>query len=197
MILKSKQRVAAANAATEGAKIAAGGALTTLESMMAGAIAGSATTVISNPIWVINTRQTVRTEQPSGPGKNGQVQKVKKLSFFETISHVRKTDGIKAFWKGLGPALVLVINPILQYTAYEQLRAWVLDGKRKRGAIMRLSDLEVFLLGALSKLFATGVTYPQIGGCETVRLAGSKLTIYLLPCHSDQKPTTERWEGIQ
>ena len=164
VILTSKNRLAAANAATEGAKIAAGGALTTLESMLAGAIAGSATTMISNPIWVINTRQTIRTQQPapSKQGGSGQVQKVKKLSFFETIAHVKKTDGITAFWKGLGPALVLVINPILQYTAYEQLRALVLDGKRKRGAIVRLSDLEVFFLGALSKLFATGLTYPQI-----------------------------------
>ncbi|PWN33529.1 mitochondrial carrier [Meira miltonrushii] len=162
VILTSKNRLAAANAATEGAKIAAGGALTTLESMLAGAIAGSATTCISNPIWVINTRQTIRTQQPAPSKQGGQVQKTKKLSFFETIAHVKKTDGITAFWKGLGPALVLVINPILQYTAYEQLRALVLDGKRKRGAIARLSDIEVFLLGALSKLFATGLTYPQI-----------------------------------
>ncbi|MCO5589671.1 hypothetical protein L7F22_043639 [Adiantum nelumboides] len=162
VILTSKNRLAAANAATEGAKIAAGGALTTLESMLSGAIAGSATTIISNPIWVINTRQTIRTQQPAPTKQGGQVQKVKKLSFLETIAHVKKTDGITAFWKGLGPALVLVINPILQYTAYEQLRALVLEGKRKRGAIVRLSDLEVFLLGALSKLFATGLTYPQI-----------------------------------
>lgn len=41
MILTSKQRIAAANAASEGAKIAAGGALSTLESMLAGAIAGT------------------------------------------------------------------------------------------------------------------------------------------------------------
>lgn len=160
VILTSKQRIAAANAVTEGAKIAAGGALSTAESMLAGAIAGSATTMISNPIWVINTRQTVRA--PAQRTVNGKQPVVKKLSFFGTIKHVYNTDGLKAFWKGLGPALVLVINPILQYTAYEQLRSLVLEGKRKRNAPIRLSDLEVFLLGALSKLFATGITYPQI-----------------------------------
>ena len=33
--------------------------LSTLESMLAGLIAGSATTVISNPIWVVQTTQAV------------------------------------------------------------------------------------------------------------------------------------------
>ncbi|CAZ81615.1 unnamed protein product [Tuber melanosporum] len=34
--------------------------LTTLESMAAGALAGSATVLITNPIWVVNTRMTAR-----------------------------------------------------------------------------------------------------------------------------------------
>lgn len=160
VILTSKSRIAAANAATEAAKIAAGGALTTAESMLAGAIAGSATTLISNPIWVVNTRQTVRVNDED---TDGGKKVVKKLSFVETIQSVLKTDGIGAFWKGIGPALVLVINPILQYTAFERLRAIVLERKRKRNVALRLSDFEVFILGALSKLFATGITYPQIG----------------------------------
>lgn len=40
VILRSKRRLAAQAAQTEGDMIAAGGALSTLESMMAGAIAG-------------------------------------------------------------------------------------------------------------------------------------------------------------
>lgn len=136
--------------------------------MLAGAIAGSATTIISNPIWVISTRQTIRSSSSTtssstaGPSKKPAVP-VKKLGFVQTIQHIMKNDGITAFWKGLGPSLVLVINPILQYTAFERLRSMVLDGKKKRGALPKLNDLEVFLLGALSKLFATGLTYPQIG----------------------------------
>lgn len=168
VILTSKSRVVAANATTQAATIAAGGALTTLESMLAGAIAGSATTIISNPIWVISTRQTVRVAPPaSTPGPSSKpAAPVKKLGFVQTIQHILKTDGITAFWKGLGPSLVLVINPILQYTAFERLRSTVLEGKKKRGAIPRLNDFEVFLLGALSKLLATGLTYPQIGECD-------------------------------
>ncbi len=34
--------------------------LTTIESMIAGAIAGSATVILTNPIWVVNTRITTK-----------------------------------------------------------------------------------------------------------------------------------------
>ncbi|CEH12406.1 mitochondrial carrier [Ceraceosorus bombacis] len=174
-ILVSKQRVVAANTSNPAAAIAAGGALSTLESMLAGFIAGSATTIATNPIWVINTRQTVRTdseEAKKAPGhvvqkQNGQAP-VKKMGFIQTANHVLKTDGLAAFWRGLGPALVLVINPILQYTAFEQLKNWLVKSRlarlpeAQRGLGVTLSDLDFFLLGALSKLFATGLTYPQI-----------------------------------
>ncbi len=55
-------------AAFERAAVKAGRAgrkLTTVESMIAGAIAGNATVLITNPIWVVNTRMTARKEAPS------------------------------------------------------------------------------------------------------------------------------------
>lgn len=138
--------------------------------------------MISNPIWVINTRQTVRVSPDSGkplpaggkasPSSSQTLNKaapVKKLSFVQTIQHILRTDGIGAFWRGIGPALVLVINPILQYTAFEQLKNWLVKSRLARlppaqhAAGVKLSDFDFFLLGALSKLFATGLTYPQIG----------------------------------
>lgn len=193
--MTSNSKVAATNATTQAATIAAGGALTTLESMLAGAIAGSATTIISNPIWVISTRQTVRKATPTssaGPSSKPAAP-VKKLGFVETIQHILKTDGVTAFWKGLGPSLVLVINPILQYTAFERLRSAVMDGKKKRGVIPRLNDFEVFLLGALSKLLATGLTYPQIGEC--ICRFNIRLILIIVLIHSHKEQATERCKG--
>lgn len=167
-LLEAKKNATAAQATSAAAKIAAGGALTTLESMLAGALAGSATTVLTNPIWVVNTRQTVRAgENPgSGPGaKNetpGKVVPTKKLSFLQTIKLIIRTDGITGLWRGLGPALFLVINPILQYTAFEQLKNALVNSRLSRGVSASLSDFDMFVLGALSKLFATGLTYPQV-----------------------------------
>jgi solute carrier family 25 (peroxisomal adenine nucleotide transporter), member 17 len=80
----------------------------------------------------------------------------KKLSFVATIVHILNTGGLTAFWRGLGPALVLVANPVLQYTVFEQLKnALVARRKRARGAKNAgalLFDLDFFVLGALSKL---------------------------------------------
>ena len=61
------------------------------------------------------------------------------------------------FWRGLGPALVLVINPIIQYTVFEQLKNILVQIRaaklRSRGTVVAsLSDWDFFLLGAFSKL---------------------------------------------
>ncbi|PWZ00483.1 mitochondrial carrier [Testicularia cyperi] len=178
-ILKSKAKVAAAAATTATATIAQGGALTTFESILAGLIAGTATTVSTNPIWIVNTRQTVRIATPagkeatapsvgagkkptSGPGAGAKNAAVKRLGFIQTMQKIVSDEGLLALWKGLGPALVLVINPVLQYTAFEQLKNWVVKSRLARGGKVALSDWDFFWLGALSKLFATGLTYPQI-----------------------------------
>lgn len=86
-------------------------ALSTPESMLAGLIAGkhlflcvisseaehkprlwssgSATTVISNPIWVVQTSQAVRTM--GGNSSEGTI--VKKLGFFETLKNLLAKEG--------------------------------------------------------------------------------------------------------
>jgi adenine nucleotide transporter 17 len=140
--------------------------LTTVESMIAGAIAGSATVILTNPIWVVNTRMTARknasgadeadaAEQGlAGPGADGR-KKSGKPSTVGTLLSLLRTEVPRALFAGVVPALVLVINPILQYTLFEQLKNMV--EKRRR-----VTPTVAFFLGALGKLFATTVTYPYI-----------------------------------
>jgi len=142
-----------------------GKGLSTFESIMTGLIAGSATTIISNPIWVVQTSQAVHTLNVSSP--NAYQPEEKKLGFIETIQNILAKDGAGAFWRGIGPALVLVINPVLQYTVFEQLKNFLI---KKRTAKLRasglatavaiLSDWDFLVLGAFSKLVATASTYP-------------------------------------
>lgn len=140
-------------------------ALTMLESMLAGVIAGSATTVISNPIWVIQTSQAVRVEPSPSDGRAIP----RRPSVLQIIKAVIAKDGLNGFFRGLGPALVLVINPVLQYTVFEQLKNFLIKRRSlklraggSRIAVAILSDWDFFVLGALSKLVATGSTYPYI-----------------------------------
>ncbi|KAJ5653512.1 hypothetical protein N7490_000515 [Penicillium lividum] len=143
-------------AAFEKAAIQAGRAskkLTTVESMIAGAIAGSATVLITNPIWVINTRMTARkseSEEQSLPGAPKT-----KASTLSTLMDLLRQEGPKALFAGVLPALILVINPILQYTIFEQLKNMV---ERRR----RMTPKDAFYLGALGKILATSITYPYI-----------------------------------
>ena len=66
-----------------------------------------------------------------------------------------REEGPQALFAGVLPALVLVINPILQYTFFEQMKNLLENRKR-------VTPKDVFYLGALGKLFATTLTYPYI-----------------------------------
>ncbi|KAK3705804.1 hypothetical protein LTR37_013111 [Vermiconidia calcicola] len=133
--------------------------LGTLESMAAGALAGSATVLLTNPIWVVNTRMTARkSESNEGalPTKEGQSSESESSpSTIGTLLKIIKQDGFLRLFAGVLPALVLVLNPILQYTIYERLKQ-MLEKRRKVGAV------DSFALGALGKLAATTITYPYI-----------------------------------
>ncbi|KAK6430986.1 hypothetical protein LTR95_012857 [Oleoguttula sp. CCFEE 5521] len=136
--------------------------LSTLESMAAGALAGSATVLITNPIWVVNTRMTARkaeSNDPVLPTKEGDApssaKKGRAPSTISTFLKIIREDGPARLFAGVLPALVLVINPILQYTIFEKLKQ-VLEKRRK------VTATDSFLLGALGKLAATSITYPYI-----------------------------------
>ncbi|KAK0651505.1 mitochondrial carrier domain-containing protein [Cercophora newfieldiana] len=149
----------------EAAAVKAGRAskkLTTAESMIAGALAGSATVILTNPIWVVNTRMTTRKadadeEKSTLPGAdlNNKPAAARKPTTMGTLLTLLKTEGPQALFAGVVPALVLVINPILQYTLFEQMKNRV---EKQR----RITPTVAFFLGALGKLFATSVTYPYI-----------------------------------
>ncbi|KAI1472101.1 mitochondrial carrier [Daldinia caldariorum] len=130
--------------------------LTAVESIIAGAIAGSATVILTNPIWVVNTRMTTRKGQLEAEENTGG-EKKKQPTTLGTLSALLRDEGPQALFRGVVPALVLVINPILQYTLFEQLKN-AYERRRKRN----VTPTVAFFLGAIGKLFATVITYPYI-----------------------------------
>ncbi|KAI9637753.1 mitochondrial carrier domain-containing protein [Dioszegia hungarica] len=155
-------------------------ALSTSEGILAGLVAGSITTLLTNPIWTVQTAQSTKavatTPTAAGAPVAGDAAPVKKtkLSASQAVREIMKQDGLKGFWRGIGPALILVINPVIQYTTFERLVAVLLAYRLKRFGSApttkqqlslgrsSLSDWDMFFLGALSKLAATGTTYPYI-----------------------------------
>ncbi|KAG0328780.1 hypothetical protein BG000_000310, partial [Podila horticola] len=113
--------------------------MSTLESMSAGAVAGAATVMITNPIWVINTRISTR---------NAGEPNSRPMGTIETAREMIKDKGFKSFWQGVAPALIL-------YTVFEKIKA-------KIAKTRALTSFDFFILGAISKLAATSITYPYI-----------------------------------
>jgi adenine nucleotide transporter 17 len=138
--------------------------LTTVESMIAGALAGTATVLMTNPIWVINTRMTTHKKDLNEQVLPG-AKPSKAPSTLGTLLALIRDEGPTRLFSGVMPALVLVINPILQYTVFEQLKN-MLEKKR------RVTPTDAFYLGALGKLLATSITYPYITVKSRMHVAG-------------------------
>lgn len=123
-----------------------GKGLLTLQLMATGAIAGAITCVGLNPFWVANTR--TMTSNLGG----------KSASTFRTLLNIIENDGVGALFAGVFPALVLVANPIIQYTIFEQIKNVIIARNGKRS----FTAVKAFFIGAFGKLVATALTYPYI-----------------------------------
>ncbi|KAJ9089701.1 hypothetical protein DSO57_1010198 [Entomophthora muscae] len=128
--------------------------VSTFESMVSGAIAGAATVLITNPIWVVNTRMATR-KHSLDDSDDPELKQKSPISSFQALKGIFIEDGPFALWQGVVPALILVSNPIIQYAVYEKAKATV---ERSRS----LGSFDHFILGAFSKLVATSITYPYI-----------------------------------
>lgn len=115
--------------------------------------------LLTNPIWVVNTRMTARAKAETDDGlPSSQADlkaKPKALSTVGTFMKIIREEGFMRLFAGVLPALVLVINPILQYTVFEQMKQ-ALEKRRK------VTARDSFVLGALGKLAATSITYPYL-----------------------------------
>lgn len=114
-------------------------ALGTLESLIVSALAGCMTALFTNPIWVINTRMTTQRRDHSKQSRG----------VVATLLQILKEDGVRALFRGLIPALILVANPVIQFALFERLKALLTHSKPV------LTAFDYFWLGAITKLAAT------------------------------------------
>jgi adenine nucleotide transporter 17 len=116
--------------------------LTALESLGVSSMAGVINVVSTLPIWVANTRMQLDTTK----------------TLKDQITTVYNEEGIRGFYKGLIPSLILVSNPAVQFMVFERLKSILM----KRGNRKRLIPTDAFLVGAVAKLVATFVTFPYL-----------------------------------
>lgn len=125
-----------------------GSAVSTTQSMISGTIAGAAVVAATHPIWTVNTRMSVQKRTLS--------KKSQRPTSIQIFLYILKKEGILGLYAGSKAAMILVMNPIIQYAIFENIKARILKSKPI------LTGLDYFLLGAFSKLCATMIMYPYI-----------------------------------
>ncbi|KAK3351760.1 mitochondrial carrier domain-containing protein [Neurospora tetraspora] len=124
-------------------------------------LAGAATQIITNPIWVLKTRMlsTDRLAADAYP------------SMFSGAVRLFKSEGILGFYRGLGVGMLAVSHGAVQFAVYDPARRMYVasrDAKRRLrgeevaldGESERISNEATIVLSTVAKLVAGTATYP-------------------------------------
>ncbi|XP_050218348.1 peroxisomal adenine nucleotide carrier 2-like [Mercurialis annua] len=122
----------------------------TKANLIVAAAAGACTVILTQPLDTAASRM-----QTSAFGKS--------KGLWETLSEGTWSEA----FDGLGISILLTSNPAIQYTAFDQLKQRLLQKKLSIKSVTdsspeSLSAFSAFVLGAVSKCFATCITYPAI-----------------------------------
>ena len=161
--------------------------LSTAAELLLGAAAGALAQIFTLPVSTIATRQQIgesqdeegnprrirssRKRTANGDAEKGVAQtdeeKVQEEeeqerddSFWGVTKEIYREEGPTGFWLGLGPSMVLTVNPAITYGVFERVKSAVLVASEKSGRTDfasngKLAPRVTFYVGALSKILAT------------------------------------------
>lgn len=138
--------------------------------LLLGSVAGAINVMLTNPMWVVNTR--MKMQRP----KVNQVQNESKVNDKRMAHHykgiidglfkITRHEGASTLWSGTVPSLMLVSNPAIQFMCYELMKRNLLQWTGSQS----LTSAQIFALGAIAKSISTVLTYP-------LQVAQSKLRV--------------------
>jgi solute carrier family 25 folate transporter 32 len=127
--------------------------------MLSGIEAGSVMVLIFNPLFLIKTRIALQDAKGLNSVQAQAHSQQKYRGIFDAARTIVREEGFRGLYKGLIPALLLTTHGAVQFSVYEYLKEEArkqFDDGNGSGQAAWLSTL----LGGISKIAATVVTYP-------------------------------------
>lgn len=109
--------------------------------------AGGASTLVTNPIWVVKTRLMSQNASSSWHYRGT----------IDAFRSMYRQEGLRVFYSGLGPALLGLSHVAVQFPIYERLKLSLITN---RGPEWQ-NNLCILLASGLSKVCASTITYPH------------------------------------